>query len=145
PQHEIGPGEVDVREPPRAVLGEIEPELAGDLDRLRQRRPAAEVERAQRGDPHRQAVRLPLQKRGCERAPEPVAGADEGDAERALLGAQRTCPSSKPTASSIRSCRERSTGPASQGAARSARDFQTSLGSLGASEAAARYRAAASR
>jgi len=117
----------------RAVAGEVEPELPRDRDRLGQRRLRPEVERAQRRDLDRKANGLGREQRGGERAAEAVPGADEGDAERV---AQRTCPSSNPIVRSILSCRRRTSGPASHGAGRRRRAFQTSRGSAGTSSAA---------
>jgi len=117
----------------RAVAGEVEPELFCDRDRLGQRRLRPEVERAQGRDLDGQALSLGGEQRGREGAAEAVPGADEGDAERV---AQRTCPSSNPIACSILSCRRRTSGPASHGAGRSNRAFQTSRGSAGTSSAA---------
>lgn len=133
--HEVGVAQLARADAVRAVGGEVEPELACDRDGLRQRGLGPELERSQRGDLDRKLSGLVLEQRGRERAAEAVPGADEGDAE---LVAQRTCPSSNPIACSIRSCRLRTSGPVSHGAARSTRAFQTSRGSAGTSSAARR-------
>src|SRR5439155_26597597 len=103
--------------------------LLRDRNRLGQGGLAAEVERPERDDPQRQAVGLPGEQRRGERAAETVPGADEGDLQLAQ---------EEPIRSSILTCRARTSGPASQGATRMTRAFQTSAGSLGASRAASR-------
>src|SRR5207253_1057287 len=105
---------------------QVEPEAPRDLDRHGQRGLAAKIESAERSDLHRQTARVRIQQGRRERAPKAVPSADESDV-------QRTWPSSKPTRSSIRSCRARTSGPISRGAKRIIRAFQTSRGSVGQS------------
>jgi len=127
PEHEVERLELGAPEGARRVAGEVEPQFLRERNGLGQSRLAAEVERPERDDPHRHAVRLPCEQRGREGAAEPVSGADERDLQLSHEA---------PIRSSIRTCRARTSGPVSRGARRITRDFQTSAGSLGASAAA---------
>jgi hypothetical protein len=63
------------------VRGEVEPEPAPGLERLRQRFDGAQVEDADRPDVDGQALRLASQNMLRQRASEAIPGADDDDPE----------------------------------------------------------------
>ena len=81
-EHEVEHAEVDVSDAARAVAAPVEPQASGDVDRLRQRRLAPEVQGAERGDLDRQPARVLLEQRSRERAATAVPGADDCDLPR---------------------------------------------------------------
>ena len=134
-EHEVERLQLDPGKVARGVARKIEAELLRNRDRLGQRRLAPEIQGAERDDPQGQALRLACQQRCRERAAEAVARADERDAKQL---AQRTLSGPIPSRRSSRSCLARTSRPATRGAVRIARAFQTRGRSLGQSAAASR-------
>jgi hypothetical protein len=73
--------EFGARQTSAAMTGEIDPERLRELHRLGKRLRRVEVEDAEGGALHRKPIGLDGEQRCGERAPKPVAGADEGDVE----------------------------------------------------------------
>lgn len=85
-EHEVERREVQLREGACAVRREVEVERSRELQRLRKRRQGTELQDADRGRADRCLIASRRERRGCKRAPEAVARADEDDAELVSLG-----------------------------------------------------------